>query len=292
MWANCDGCATCRAELRRAFHAEARHGPARGLRAGRPQGRCHRRADGRHRRAAALDGHRHRFGRHAGSRASTPRSSAASSSRRSAAAASRSADRPARSSCWSRPPWQRTAWTACCSRRCCPASSCCRDRPAAARHLHQIHPLSGDRRVHRRHRRHHLRQPDQGFARPDAPTTSRARSSPKLEALARALPTVNAAAIAVAALTIAHHPRGCAASARIGRPSSSPSRSPRRRRGCFGLPVETIGTRFGGIPQIAAAAASAGVFARRSSSRCCRRRSPSRCSAASKACSRRWSPTA
>ncbi len=33
------------------------------------------------------------------------------------------------------------------------------DRLAAARHLHQVHPLSGDGRLHRRHRRDHLRQP-------------------------------------------------------------------------------------------------------------------------------------
>ena len=34
-----------------------------------------------------------------------------------------------------------------------------RGRLPAARHLHQVHPLSGDGRLHRRHRRHHLRQP-------------------------------------------------------------------------------------------------------------------------------------
>jgi SulP family sulfate permease len=32
--------------------------------------------------------------------------------------------------------------------------------PAEAGHLHQVHSLSGDRRVHVRHRRHHLREPD------------------------------------------------------------------------------------------------------------------------------------
>ena len=42
------------------------------------------------------------------------------------------------------------------------------NRVCAARHLHQIHPLSGHRRVHRRHRGHHLRQPDQGAVGPDA----------------------------------------------------------------------------------------------------------------------------
>ena len=41
-----------------------------------------------------------------------------------------------------------------------------RGRLSAARHLHQVHPLPGDGRLHRRHRRHHLRQPAQGTARP------------------------------------------------------------------------------------------------------------------------------
>ena len=40
-----------------------------------------------------------------------------------------------------------------------------RRRAAAARHLHQIHSLSGDRGVYRRHRRHHLREPAQGSPR-------------------------------------------------------------------------------------------------------------------------------
>ena len=44
---------------------------------------------------------------------------------------------------------------------------CCR-RLSEARHLHQVHPLSGDGRLHRRHRGHHLRQPAQRTVRPDA----------------------------------------------------------------------------------------------------------------------------
>ena len=36
---------------------------------------------------------------------------------------------------------------------------------SSARHLHQVHSLSGDGRIHRRDRRHHLRQPAQGSAR-------------------------------------------------------------------------------------------------------------------------------
>ena len=51
-----------------------------------------------------------------------------------------------------------------------------RRRPAAARHLHQVHSLSGDGRIHGRHRRHHLRQPDQGPARPHAAAGARRRS--------------------------------------------------------------------------------------------------------------------
>ena len=39
-------------------------------------------------------------------------------------------------------------------------------RVPAARHLHQVHPVSRHGRLHGRHRRHHLRQPDAGAARP------------------------------------------------------------------------------------------------------------------------------
>ena len=41
------------------------------------------------------------------------------------------------------------------------------DRAPAARQLHQVRALSGDRWVHRRHRGHHPRQPAQGAAGPD-----------------------------------------------------------------------------------------------------------------------------
>ena len=40
-----------------------------------------------------------------------------------------------------------------------------RCRPAATRHLCQVHPLSRDRGIHRRHRRDHSREPDQGSVR-------------------------------------------------------------------------------------------------------------------------------
>ena len=39
---------------------------------------------------------------------------------------------------------------------------------SAARHLHQVHSLSGDGRLHRRHRGHHLREPDPRSVRPHA----------------------------------------------------------------------------------------------------------------------------
>ncbi len=39
-------------------------------------------------------------------------------------------------------------------------------RCAAARHLREVHPLSGDGGLHSRHRRHHPRQPAQGSVRP------------------------------------------------------------------------------------------------------------------------------
>ncbi len=40
-----------------------------------------------------------------------------------------------------------------------------RGRPVAARHLHQVHPLSGDGRIHLGHRGHHPGKPAQGSAR-------------------------------------------------------------------------------------------------------------------------------
>ncbi len=43
-----------------------------------------------------------------------------------------------------------------------------RHRLSQARHLHQIHPLSGDGRLHRRHRRHHLLRPDRRTVRAEA----------------------------------------------------------------------------------------------------------------------------
>ena len=39
---------------------------------------------------------------------------------------------------------------------------------AGARDLHQVHPLSGHRRLHRRDRHHHLREPDRAAPRADA----------------------------------------------------------------------------------------------------------------------------
>ena len=59
----------------------------------------------------------------------------------------------------------------------------------------------------------------------------------------------------------------------------------------FGLPVETIGSRFGGC-QMACRGRSCRRSRRRPCSRCCRPRFRSRCSAGSKACCRPRSPTA
>ena len=159
-----------------------------------------------------------------------------------------------------------------------------------ARHLHQIHPVSGDRRLHRGHRRHHLRQPDQGAARPADSTTSRDRSSPSSRRSCRRCRRRTSRRLRSRRSTI-----GTILAVRRYRPHWP----------AFIIAVAARGDRRGDLrpagrdhrhalrrhPAVAAAAACAGAFAGRRSSRCCRRRCPLRCSAASKACCRRWSPT-
>ena len=150
-----------------AVHPEARHHPARGLWAPGPPRRCR---GGTDRRIVALplsmaiaiasgvtpDG------------GFTPPSSAASWCPRSAAAGFRSAGRPAPSSCWWRRPWSSTGWTGCILATMLSGLMLLAIGLPAARHLHQVHPLPGDGRLHRGHRGHHLRQPAQGTAGPDA----------------------------------------------------------------------------------------------------------------------------
>ena len=113
---------------------------------------------------------------------------------------------------------------------------------------------------------------------------------PKLQALAGALHTANFSAVAVAAVSIAII---------VGLRKLRPSwpgiliavAVAALAAWALSLPVETIGTRFGGIPQ-----ACRGRPGRRSRSRrrgrCCPTRLPSHCSAPSSRCCRRWWPTA
>ena len=71
-------------------------------------------------------------------------------------------------------------------------------RLSAARHLHQVHSLSGHRRLHRRHRRHHLRKPDQAiFSGSTLDASSRRRSLAKLGASGSASPRFNPATVAL-----------------------------------------------------------------------------------------------
>ena len=163
---------------------------------------------------------------------------------------------------------------------------------AAARHLHQVHSLSGDGRLHRRHRRHHLRQPAQGSPRHHAgregagriraetrrrwraactpsispPSRSRSSASPIIVGLRRWRPHWPGILIAVVLAAVATG-RAVAAGRNHRHAGSAASRANCRRRRC-----------------------------RRSRLRrrrpCCPMRSPSRCSAPSSRCCRRWSPTA
>ena len=89
---------------------------------------------------------------------------------------------------------------------------------AAARHLHQVHSLSGDGRLHRRHRRHHLRQPAQGSARPDprrqgAGRLSCRRSWPSRRRSTRSIPPRSRLRVA----DDRPYRRRCAAAGRTGR---------------------------------------------------------------------------
>jgi SulP family sulfate permease len=109
---------------------------------------------------------------------------------------------------------------------------------------------------------------------------------PKLAALAGALPTLNPAAVAVAALTVGGilalrrwRPQWPAFIIAVGLAAVLAA--------LLGLPVETIGSRFGGIPSSLPAPRLPELSAERSR-RSCRPRCPSRCSAASRACSRPW----
>ena len=112
---------------------------------------------------------------------------------------------------------------------------------------HQVHPLPGHRRLYRGHRGHHLRQPAQGVARPDpggqGAGTDRSQAGGARGCAADGQRRGGGGGAAhgrrdrrLAALSAA-----LAGVADRGRP---------RRRGKLGLglPVETIGTRFGGIP--------------------------------------------
>jgi SulP family sulfate permease len=121
-----------------------------------------------------------------------------------------------------------------------------RDRPPPPRDLHQVHPLPGHGRVHRRDCGDHLRQPGEGAARP----------RPRQGAGA-------ARAEARSACRGACHAQS--GGGRDGRPLGRHHLAVRRFRPhwpayliavglaavlgwLLGLPVETIGTRFGGIP--------------------------------------------
>ena len=60
----------------------------------------------------------------------------------------------------------------------------------------------------------------------------------------------------------------------------------------LGLPIDTIGSRFGALPHFLPAPRLAGLQSPARARVCCPARSPSRCWARSNRCSRRWSPTA
>ena len=147
-----------------AVHPEARHRIARRLRVAAPARRCARGADRGHRGAAVVDGDRHRLGRRAG--AGVVRRD----HRRVHGLGARRQPfpdrRPGRRV--HRPRGGHRAGAR--SRRVAARDDAVRahargDRPPQARHLHQVHSLSRDRRIHGRDRRHHPRESAQGSLR-------------------------------------------------------------------------------------------------------------------------------
>ena len=122
------------------------------------------------------------------------------------------------------------------------------DRLSAARDLHQIHPLFGDDRLHGRRRADHLREPDQGSL--GAQGRPRARGiSPEARGLRPALGAASIPAIGLAAAVARLHPDPAASGSRAFRAFSRRSRSAASPIWAFDLPVETIGSKFGGMPR-------------------------------------------
>ncbi len=115
---------------------------------------------------------------------------------------------------------------------------------------------------------------------------------PKLDALGTALPTISMAAVGVAARHASPSSLPAVSGDRTGRASSSLSRSRRIVAALLHLPVETIGTKFGGIARALPTPRPAGSSGRRTSSRCCARAFSFTLLGAIEACSRRWSRTA
>ena len=110
-----------------------------------------------------------------------------------------------------------------------------------------VHPTAGRRRIHERHRGADREHADSGFLRPATSTTVPGEFLPRMQALARASGRWSplATALAVGALGIILVANRV--SKRIPGASSRCASGP-RSLWRSDLPVETIGTRFGGIP--------------------------------------------
>ena len=116
----------------------------------------------------------------------------------------------------------------------------------APRDFHQVHPVSGDGRLHRRYRRHHLRQSDQGIAR----AVARSRAGRVAEEVTSALGCKGQSHADRGRAVGCHrrdHSRTAQAAAALAGNADCGWRD-RCGDGLLGLPVETIGTKFGGIP--------------------------------------------
>ena len=121
----------------------------------------------------------------------------------SAAAASRSAGRRAPSSFSSPPSCERHGYDGLALATMMAGVILLAIGLLRARHLHQIHPLSGDGRLHRGHRRHHLREPDQGSSRPRHSARAGRARCPSSRRSGRRIGSFQPTTIAVSALALA-----------------------------------------------------------------------------------------
>ena len=122
------------------------------------------------------------------------------------------------------------------------------DRGAAAGLADPLHPARRDGRLHLRHRGHHPGEPAQGSRRADACRRRARPADPKAgRRLARRCPRSSLPALAIGIGVGGADLPAALVAPRLAGHADRGRRAPRSPRCCCILPVETIGSRFGGI---------------------------------------------